>query len=153
MTCAGVCQALRVIPGGYRRPVVSSPLSSGRVLFVFDVATGAGLYEVIWDIGLGAPGFVNSGNFVLSGEWWSSDPFGGGSFMFSEPDIQPALFGREPSRGSGAFNVVAVPRGWGGTCAPLRAKRVAPEAGLVHTLSPALSLGPADEPLAMLEPF
>ena len=52
----------------------------------FDSGTGAGLYELIWDVGAPA-GFVNSGNFVLSGEWWDGDPLNGGNFLFSEPDI------------------------------------------------------------------
>lgn len=52
----------------------------------FDPLTGAGLYQLVWDIG--APvGFVNSGNFVLSGQWWDGDPLNGGNFLFSEPDI------------------------------------------------------------------
>jgi hypothetical protein len=52
----------------------------------FDSLTGVGLYELVWDIG--APvGFVNSGNFVLSGQWWDGDPLNGGNFLFSEPDI------------------------------------------------------------------
>ena len=39
-----------------------------------------------WDAG--APvGFVNSGNFVLSGEWWTGDPLNGGSFIANAPDI------------------------------------------------------------------
>ena len=39
----------------------------------FDSGTATGLYELTWDGG--APvGFVNSGNFVLSAQWWDGDP-------------------------------------------------------------------------------
>jgi len=52
----------------------------------FDPLAATGLYQLTWDAG--APdGFVNSGNFVLSGQWWDGDPFNGGSFLFDEPDI------------------------------------------------------------------
>jgi hypothetical protein len=45
-----------------------------------------GLYELLWDVS--APvGFVNSGNFTLSGEWWDGDPLNGGNFIADAPDI------------------------------------------------------------------
>jgi hypothetical protein len=40
----------------------------------------AGLFELTWDPA--APvGFVNTGTFMVSAEWWSGDPFVGGSFL------------------------------------------------------------------------
>lgn len=51
----------------------------------FNVLTGAGLYQLTWDVG--APNaFVNGGNFVLSAQWWSGDPFNGGSLLFDATD-------------------------------------------------------------------
>ena len=39
----------------------------------FDPAKGIGLFELLWD--KSAPsGFVNAGDFVLSGQWWDGDP-------------------------------------------------------------------------------
>ena len=52
----------------------------------YDSGTAAGLYELLWDVGAPA-GFVNSGNFVLSSQWWDGDPLNGGSFLFDELDI------------------------------------------------------------------
>src|ERR1035441_834745 len=52
----------------------------------FDSVNSVGLYELQWDSS--APvGFVNSGDFTLSGEWWDGDPFNGGSFIADAPDI------------------------------------------------------------------
>jgi hypothetical protein len=46
----------------------------------FDPVNFIGLYELLWDPS--APGgSVNSGNFVLSGEWWDGDPLNGGNFI------------------------------------------------------------------------
>jgi hypothetical protein len=46
---------------------------------------GIGVFELQWDPS--APvGFVNSGNFVLSGEWWDGDPLNGGSFIADATD-------------------------------------------------------------------
>jgi hypothetical protein len=45
----------------------------------FDSVNSIGLFELLWDSS--APdGFVNSGDFILSGQWWDGDPFGGGNF-------------------------------------------------------------------------
>ena len=52
----------------------------------FDSVNSIGLFELQW--GPSAPvGFVNSGNFTLSGEWWDGDPFDGGNFIADAPDI------------------------------------------------------------------
>lgn len=46
----------------------------------FDPVNSIGLFEFTWYPS--APdGSVNSGNFVLSGEWWDGDPLNGGNFM------------------------------------------------------------------------
>lgn len=46
----------------------------------FDLVNSIGLFELAWDNS--APdGFINSGNFVLSGEWWDGDPVNGGNFI------------------------------------------------------------------------
>jgi hypothetical protein len=53
------------------------------------VPPGAGLYQLLWDQDA-PPGFVNSGSFTLSAQWWNGDPTNGGSFASSAPDaIQP----------------------------------------------------------------
>jgi len=49
----------------------------------------SGLYQFTWDAGTPA-GFSNSGNFVLSAEWWSGDPFDEftpSEFLESIPDF------------------------------------------------------------------
>lgn len=51
----------------------------------FDAVNGIGLFELAWDDSAPA-GFVNSGNFVLSGQSWTGDPFSGGSFIADVPD-------------------------------------------------------------------
>ena len=52
----------------------------------FDSVNSIGLLELQWDVS--APsGFVNSGNFTLSGEWWDGDPLNGGGFIATAPDI------------------------------------------------------------------
>ena len=46
---------------------------------------GFGLYELTWDSG--APlGFMNSGIFVLSGEFWDGDPLAGGAWLAAAND-------------------------------------------------------------------
>ena len=51
----------------------------------FDALAGLGLYQLTWDPTAPA-GFVNSGTFVLSAEWWSGDPTAGGSFLAGADD-------------------------------------------------------------------
>ena len=49
------------------------------------VADTQGLFQLTWD--LTAPvGAVNTGTFLLSGEWYASDPFAGGEFLDFAPD-------------------------------------------------------------------
>ncbi len=51
----------------------------------FDALNGIGLYELQWDPS--APlGFVNSGDFTLSGQWYDGDPFNGGNHVADAPD-------------------------------------------------------------------
>jgi len=51
----------------------------------FDPAKGIGLFELLWD--KSAPsGFVNAGDFVLSGQWWDGDPLNGGDFVADATD-------------------------------------------------------------------
>src|ERR1039457_944852 len=58
----------------------------GTVTEAFDSVNSIGLFELQWDVS--APvGFVNTGNFTLSGEWWDGDPLNGGSFIAAAPDI------------------------------------------------------------------
>lgn len=52
----------------------------------FDSVNGIGLFQLLWDSSTPV-GFVNSGNFVLSGELWDGDPFGGGNFIANAPDF------------------------------------------------------------------
>ena len=58
----------------------------GTVTEAFDSVNSIGLFELQWDVS--APvGFVNIGNFTLSGEWWDGDPLNGGNFIAAAPDI------------------------------------------------------------------
>lgn len=51
----------------------------------FDPVNGIGLYDLLW--GPAAPaGFINSGDFTLSGQWYDGDPFNGGNFIVDAPD-------------------------------------------------------------------
>jgi hypothetical protein len=52
----------------------------------FDPVNSIGLFELQWDVSVPI-GFVNSGNFVLSGQWWNGDPLNGGNFIADAPDI------------------------------------------------------------------
>jgi hypothetical protein len=46
---------------------------------------GIGLCELQWDPS--APvGFVNSGDFILSGQWYEGDPFNGGNYIADATD-------------------------------------------------------------------
>jgi len=84
--------------------LVTTGLSSGtflhatpKLLFDFpDVAPGttvtvpynpvtpAGLFEILWDTNA-PPGFVNSGTFDLSSQWWNGDPLKGGTLVSIAP--------------------------------------------------------------------
>ncbi|MBZ5579587.1 MAG: hypothetical protein LAP40_23760 [Acidobacteriia bacterium] len=61
-------------------------LAPGSTVTVgFDAISSTGLYELIWDATAPA-GFVNSGVFDLSGEWWDGDPLAGGNFLSAALD-------------------------------------------------------------------
>ena len=68
------------------------------------VAGALGLFELTWDPT--APvGFVNSGTFIVSAEWWSGDPLAGGSYLGMATDqsasysasVMPSATVPEPS--------------------------------------------------------
>jgi len=52
----------------------------------FDPVNSIGLFELRWDPSVPA-GFVNSGDFTLSGEWSDGDPLDGGNYIADAPDI------------------------------------------------------------------
>jgi hypothetical protein len=61
-------------------------LAPGTTVTVpYDPVTQAGLYQILWDQNVPA-GFVNSGTFTLTAEWWSGDPGAGGSFISNAPN-------------------------------------------------------------------
>jgi hypothetical protein len=55
----------------------------------FDPTSLAGLYELTWDATAPA-GFVNSGFFDLTAQWWDGDPLSGGSFLGDAPEESAA---------------------------------------------------------------
>ena len=55
----------------------------------FDPVNNIGLFELQWDSSAPA-GFVNSGNFVLSGQWWDGDPLNGENFIADAVDTTAA---------------------------------------------------------------
>lgn len=58
-------------------------LAPGATVTVpYNPSTAAGLYAIVWDASAPA-GFMNSGNFSVSAEWWSGDPLSGGQFRFA----------------------------------------------------------------------
>jgi len=66
----------------------------------FDPLNSIGLLELLWDAP--APvGFVNIGDFTLSGEWWDGDPLDGGNFIADAPDIE-VPYSATVSEGTGA---------------------------------------------------
>ena len=52
----------------------------------FDAVNSIGLFELQWDVTAPA-GFVNAGNFILSGQWWNGDPLNGGSVIAVATDV------------------------------------------------------------------
>ncbi len=50
----------------------------------FDPITSTGLYAILWDSTV-PTGFVNSGTFTLSAQWWSGNPANGGTFVSTAP--------------------------------------------------------------------
>lgn len=62
--------------GVFDFPIVG-PSTGASVAYLPSVA---GLYELTWDAT--APvGFINSGTFVLTADWYDGDPFAGGTFL------------------------------------------------------------------------
>ena len=55
----------------------------------YDPATLSGLFQLTWDA-LAPEGFINTGLFVLSAEFWDADPFAGGSFLAFADDQSAA---------------------------------------------------------------
>jgi hypothetical protein len=55
----------------------------------YDPITPAGLYQIAWDQNVPA-GFVNSGTFTLTAQWWSGDPLAGGKFIADAPSVSAA---------------------------------------------------------------
>jgi hypothetical protein len=54
------------------------------VTVAYAPALSQGLQALLWDAS--APtGFINSGNFILSAEWWDGDPLNNGAFQMSAP--------------------------------------------------------------------
>jgi hypothetical protein len=60
-------------------------LAPGTALTIDYLAGSMGLFELTWDATAPA-GFVNAGTFVVSGEWWSADPFDGGQILGTATD-------------------------------------------------------------------
>lgn len=60
-------------------------LAPGATISQAFVADLAGLFQMTWEAA--APdGFVNTGVFVLSGDFYNGDPLSGGSFLAAAPD-------------------------------------------------------------------
>ena len=56
-------------------------LAPGATISVaFDPLNGLGLFQLLWDATAPA-GFVNSGAFTLSAEWWDGDPLNGAKLL------------------------------------------------------------------------
>lgn len=73
----------------------------------FNASTATGLYEITWDSG--APdGFVNTGNFVLSAQWWDGDPLSGGTEIAAAPDASAAY----SATASAVVNNAPEPSAW-----------------------------------------
>jgi hypothetical protein len=52
----------------------------------FDSLNSIGLFQLQWDSSASV-GFVNSGNFTLSGQWFDGDPLNGGNSIADAPDM------------------------------------------------------------------
>jgi hypothetical protein len=62
---------------------------SASVSLKFDPIAVAGLYQLTWDST--APiGFVNSGTFIVSADFWNGDPLNGGTFLMNAADQSAA---------------------------------------------------------------
>ena len=71
-------------------------LGPGDSLTVTFVAGLSGLYQFTWDLNAPA-GFENIGTFLLSAEFWSGDPFGGGAFVDFATDQSASYIARVSS--------------------------------------------------------
>jgi PEP-CTERM motif len=69
-------------------PIVA-PLATVSV--PYDSIGGLGLYEITWDAAAPA-GFVNSGTFTLTGEWWDNNPFNGGNPIDAPTEDESAAY-------------------------------------------------------------
>lgn len=79
----------------------------------FDPVNGIGLYEFAWDLSAPAKD-TNSGNFVLSGQWWGGDPVNGGNFIANAVDTSAAYSATVSSNSSSAPEPSSVVMMWGG---------------------------------------
>jgi hypothetical protein len=59
----------------------------------------SGLFQFTWDLSAPA-GFENIGTFLLSAEFWTGDPFGGGSFVDFATDQSAPYIARVSSTGT-----------------------------------------------------
>ena len=50
----------------------------------YNPVTSSGLFEILWDAAA-PPGFVNSGTFDLSAQWWNGDPLNRGTLVSIAP--------------------------------------------------------------------
>jgi hypothetical protein len=50
----------------------------------YNPVTSSGLLQILWDTTVPS-GFVNSGTFALSAQWWSGNPLNGGSMVSTAP--------------------------------------------------------------------
>jgi hypothetical protein len=90
---------------------------------IFDPNAPSGLYELTWDA-TAHPGFVNSGLFDLSAEWWSGDPLNGGVFVSDAPDTFAFYSAEVASPASEPSSFALLPLGLGGFLALRRKHRV-----------------------------
>ena len=78
---------------------------------LYNPVTPSGLYQILWDASTPA-GFVNSGTFALSAEWWNGDPSKSGSHMvaIAPGESQPysASFTSTPEPGTVGLAAIAV---------------------------------------------
>jgi hypothetical protein len=116
--------------------VSADPFLHGTPLALFDLPVLApgltlnqafdgvnGLYGISWDAS--APqGFVNSGAFLLTAEWWDGDPLAGGSFVELADNLSLDYSAIVTQQGPGELPEPALPLLMGmGLAAALLARR------------------------------
>lgn len=77
----------------------------------YDPSTPAGLFEITWDANT-PQGFVNSGMFNVTAQWWTGDPLNGGIFFSTAPSAnQPytAVFASAPEPSTLYFGLLLLP--------------------------------------------